>query len=83
MSSTRKLHGILHLLLEDGNKKRVHVYKRGRSITLDDYDRERIVVHSSNDFTIEGWVREYKMCRPSIKIKNYQFLLPGDKPHFL
>lgn len=85
MSSARKLHGIFHLLLEDGNQKRVYIYKKGRSIFLDDGlgRLSEILVHPSNENTVEGWIREYKLCRPNIKIKDYQFLLPGDKPHFL
>ena len=82
MSSKRTLHGVLWFTLDDDSKKQVYVYKRGRSITLDDggHPLGKIVVHPSNEATVEGWVREYKLCRPSLKIKDYVFLLPDDKP---
>lgn len=72
---------MLWLALADKSLRPVYIYKQGRSISLVDHESNLDeIVHPSNEASVEGWVREYKLCRPNVKIKHYRFLLPGDKP---
>ncbi len=79
MRRNKNFIGKIIITLEDDSKKTVYVYKNGRSITLNDggHPLSKIVVHPSNESTEEGWIKEYQLCRPQLKIKSSEFVPTG------
>lgn len=81
MSTKNEFIGVLFLTIErDGSeeKRRVSVYKKGRSITLDDrigHPLAKILVHPQNEGDEDGWVREYGLCR-NVKILSKRYVPP-------
>lgn len=75
--NSKTYQGDLRLTLDDDSVKRVSVYKEGRSVLLSDggHPLSDIIVHPSNQETVEGWVREFELCR-NVKVKKSFLVLP-------
>ena len=73
----KKFHGTLELTLKNEEKINVSVHKNGSSIYLSD-SIGTILVHPGNEKDVEGWVREYHICRGEV-VKNHYFKPPWIK----
>lgn len=79
MSSKKEFIGVFDTKVEKNGKeeeRRIYIHGKGSSIFLDDGLGE-ILVHPSNQYSQEGWIKEYALCR-NVKVLNYEF-----KPPFL